>query len=185
MFLAQQSDDISDEDAIKKYNDYKMDFKKTQINNFFLEHKEEDWFKLRYHPDENYKRRNEHNRFILKRLEVFMDLMGKGWLDNISSEFDKSKDIIKFLDAGKWETVLTVKDRTLNLIPFLFWYKVVIKLEGGSDEDLAILEETPASEKPPAEDDVLEIKKEEEPEKEKEGSDNEGEIDENGKKSKP
>ncbi len=43
IFLAQQSDDISDEDAIKKYNDYKMDFKKTQINNFFLEHKEEDW----------------------------------------------------------------------------------------------------------------------------------------------
>ena len=57
-------------------------------------------FKLRYHPDENHKRRNEHNAFILKRLEVFMDLMNKGWLENVSSEFDKSKEIIKFLDAG-------------------------------------------------------------------------------------
>ena len=43
LFLQQQDDNISDEDAIKKYNEYKMDFKKTQINNFFLEHKEEDW----------------------------------------------------------------------------------------------------------------------------------------------
>ncbi len=43
LFLQQQNDDISDEEAIKRYNDYKMDFKKTQINNFFLEHKEEEW----------------------------------------------------------------------------------------------------------------------------------------------
>lgn len=43
MFLQQQEDNISDEEAIKRYNDYKMDFKKTQINNFFLEHKEEEW----------------------------------------------------------------------------------------------------------------------------------------------
>jgi hypothetical protein len=43
LFLQQQSDDISDEEAIKRYNEYKIEFKKTQINNFFLEHKEEEW----------------------------------------------------------------------------------------------------------------------------------------------
>lgn len=116
MFLQQQEDNISDEEAIKRYNDYKMDFKKTQINNFFLEHKEEEWFKLRYHPDENFKRHNEHNQFILNRLEVFMDLMDKGWLENVSIEADKSKEITRFLDA------------------------VVIKLEGGTDHDLKILD---------------------------------------------
>ncbi len=42
-FLQQQDDNISDEDAIKKYNDYKIEFKRTQINNFFVEHKEEEW----------------------------------------------------------------------------------------------------------------------------------------------
>lgn len=42
-FLQQQDDNISDEEAIKKYNEYKNEFKKTQINNFFLEHKEEEW----------------------------------------------------------------------------------------------------------------------------------------------
>lgn len=42
-FLQQQDDGISDEEAFRRYNEYKIEFKKTQINNFFLEHKEEDW----------------------------------------------------------------------------------------------------------------------------------------------
>jgi hypothetical protein len=42
-FLAQQDDNISDEDAIKRYNDYKLDFKRTQINKFFLDHRDEEW----------------------------------------------------------------------------------------------------------------------------------------------
>ena len=43
LFLQQQSDDISDEEAIRRYNEYKIDFKKTQIHKFFFEHKEEEW----------------------------------------------------------------------------------------------------------------------------------------------
>lgn len=42
-FLTQQDDNISDEEAIRKYNEYKLDFKKQQINEFFLAHKEEEW----------------------------------------------------------------------------------------------------------------------------------------------
>ena len=45
-FLSQQDDNISDEDAIKKYNEYKLDFKKTQISEFFLAHKDEEWYVL-------------------------------------------------------------------------------------------------------------------------------------------
>jgi hypothetical protein len=58
-------------------------------------------FKSKYHPDENYKRRNEQNQFVLNRLDVFMELMGKGWLDDVSAEFEKSKELTRFLDAGK------------------------------------------------------------------------------------
>jgi hypothetical protein len=43
-FLQQQDDCISEEDAIKKYNNYKIEFKKTQINEFFLAHKAEEWY---------------------------------------------------------------------------------------------------------------------------------------------
>ena len=42
-FLAQQDDNIMDEEAIRKFNEYKLDFKKQQINEFFLQHKEEEW----------------------------------------------------------------------------------------------------------------------------------------------
>ncbi|CAG0918224.1 unnamed protein product [Notodromas monacha] len=47
-FLATQSDDISDDDAIKKYNDYKLEFRRQQINDFFLAHMEEEWCVLRF-----------------------------------------------------------------------------------------------------------------------------------------
>ena len=43
-FLATADDNISDEEAIKKFNEYKLDFKKTQINEFFLAHKDVEWY---------------------------------------------------------------------------------------------------------------------------------------------
>lgn len=42
-FLATQDDLISDSDAITKYNDYKQDFKRQQLNEFFVTHKDEEW----------------------------------------------------------------------------------------------------------------------------------------------
>jgi len=111
-FLQRQDDSISDEDAIKHYADYKLEFKKTQINNYFLEHKEQDWFKLKYHPDECHKKKLEQNKCVLTRLDVFMELMGKGWLKDLDVEYDKTKELVKLMDA------------------------FVIKLEGGTDEDL-------------------------------------------------
>ncbi len=67
-----------------------------------MAHKEEEWFKSRYHPDENYKRYYEQKYSIIKRLEVFMELADKGWLNNICVETEKSNDLIKFLDAGMY-----------------------------------------------------------------------------------
>lgn len=42
-FLASQDDMITDDEAIKKYTEYKLDFKRQQLNEFFLAHKEEEW----------------------------------------------------------------------------------------------------------------------------------------------
>jgi len=41
-FLASQDDMITDDEAIKKYTEYKLDFKRQQLNEFFLAHKEEE-----------------------------------------------------------------------------------------------------------------------------------------------
>ena len=43
-FLQDQDDNIDQEEAVKRYNDYKIDFKKTQIAEFFTAHKDEDWY---------------------------------------------------------------------------------------------------------------------------------------------
>jgi SERRATE/Ars2, N-terminal domain len=42
-FLATQDDSISDEIAITKYNEYKLEFKRSQLNEFFVAHKDEEW----------------------------------------------------------------------------------------------------------------------------------------------
>ena len=42
-FLTQQDDSIDEGQAIQLYQDYKFEFKRKQIIEFFDEHKEEDW----------------------------------------------------------------------------------------------------------------------------------------------
>ncbi|XP_054277475.1 serrate RNA effector molecule homolog isoform X2 [Macrosteles quadrilineatus] len=122
-FLQSQDDNISDEEAIRKYNEYKLEFRRQQLNEFFVAHKEEEWFKLKYHPEESIKRKQEQQDSLKKRVEVFMEFMESGRLDKVSVDADQSEQLIKLLDAA------------------------VIKLEGGNDFDLQILDEVVA---PPA-----------------------------------
>ena len=42
-YLATLDDSIDDQEAVKKYSDYKLDFKKKQIIDFFNAHKNEEW----------------------------------------------------------------------------------------------------------------------------------------------
>ncbi|XP_029634756.1 serrate RNA effector molecule homolog [Octopus sinensis] len=122
-FLLQQDDGISDQDAIKKYNEYKMEFKKNQITDFFLSHKDEEWFKYKYHPEECSKREEDQHAALRRRLEIFLELMNQKRVDACSVDVDRSDDLIKLLDAA------------------------VIKLEGGDDTDLKVLDEPELSEK--------------------------------------
>ena len=43
-FLSSQDDNITDEEAIKKFNEYKLDFKRQQIKEFFEQHRSEEWY---------------------------------------------------------------------------------------------------------------------------------------------
>lgn len=117
IFLSQQDDTISDSDAVKKYNEYKEEFKKQQINEFFLQHKEEEWFKSKYHPEEFEKRQEEVRGALKRRCKVFFDLLEKGRMDGVTVDTELHEALVKLLDAA------------------------VIKMEGGTDEDLLVLEE--------------------------------------------
>lgn len=43
-FLGTQEDTITDEEAIKRYNEYKLEFRRQQLNEFFVAHKDEEWW---------------------------------------------------------------------------------------------------------------------------------------------
>lgn len=43
-FLAAQDDNISDSEAVEKYNDYKLEFQRQQLNEFFVAHKDDEWY---------------------------------------------------------------------------------------------------------------------------------------------
>ena len=39
----QQDDDIDEIESVRRYQEYKVEYKRTQINDFFVLHKNEEW----------------------------------------------------------------------------------------------------------------------------------------------
>ncbi|KAB7497435.1 Serrate RNA effector molecule-like protein [Armadillidium nasatum] len=124
-FMEQCDENINEEEALKKYSDYKLEFKRQQLNEFFINHKEEEWFKAKYHPEEFIKRKEEQIENLKRRVSVFCELEEMKRMENISVDADQSDQLLKLLDS------------------------VVIKLEGGSDFDLLVLDQPPEEEMKP------------------------------------
>uniref|UniRef100_UPI0023EBC21C serrate RNA effector molecule homolog n=1 Tax=Agelaius phoeniceus TaxID=39638 RepID=UPI0023EBC21C len=100
-----------------------------------LAHKDEEWFRSKYHPDEAGRRQQEAQAALRNRLGVFLYLWEHGWLENLLLDIDRAPQIVKTLDAA------------------------VIKMEGGTEHDLRILEQEEEEERP----DKAEGPKKEEP----------------------
>ncbi|GMT33127.1 hypothetical protein PFISCL1PPCAC_24424 [Pristionchus fissidentatus] len=147
-WLVQQDDSINEDDATSKYAEYKLEHKKQLLLKFFNTHKDEEWFRQKYHPEESTKRKDEQKHTITKRNEIFKELHEKGFFNEGSLDMPNAEKIIFIMDA------------------------VVVKLEGGSDEDVELLRQQKV------EDDVLaEIGKKETEVAETETTDNEnGEV---------
>ncbi|CAG9540891.1 unnamed protein product [Cercopithifilaria johnstoni] len=129
-FLATQDDSITDEEAIAKYSEYKLEFKRQELHKFFLAHKDEEWFRLKYHPEDSGKRKADQKENVLRRLEIFQNLYDEGCIDKLQIDYDYAPEIIRIMDT------------------------LVVKLEGGTEDDVAALK----SEKIDDES-VLELKK--------------------------
>uniref|UniRef100_A0A3Q2SRG2 Serrate RNA effector molecule homolog (Arabidopsis) n=1 Tax=Fundulus heteroclitus TaxID=8078 RepID=A0A3Q2SRG2_FUNHE len=121
-FLLSLDDSVDETEAVKRYNEYKIDFRRQQMQDFFLAHKDEEWFRSKYHPDEASRLKAEARSALCNRLNVFVFLMENGWFDNVSLDIEQTPAIIKVLDAA------------------------VIKMEGGTDHDLRILDMPPEEE---------------------------------------
>uniref|UniRef100_A0A3Q3ANK2 Serrate RNA effector molecule homolog (Arabidopsis) n=1 Tax=Kryptolebias marmoratus TaxID=37003 RepID=A0A3Q3ANK2_KRYMA len=121
-FLLSLDDSVDETEAVKRYNEYKIDFRRQQMQDFFLAHKDEEWFRSKYHPDEVTRLKAEAQSGLHNRLNVFMFLLENGWFDNVSMDIEQTLAIIRVLDAA------------------------VIKMEGGTDHDLRILDMPPEEE---------------------------------------
>nr|CAD7440480.1 unnamed protein product [Timema bartmani] len=155
-FLQTQDDNITDDEAIRKYNEYKLEFKRQQLNEFFMAHKDEEWFKIKYHPEDSVRRKDEQSASLKHRLEVFIEFLESDRLDAVSVDAHQQEQLITLLDA------------------------VVIRLEGGTELDLQILEAPPPE--PPVEDKVDSTTGDKPESKEGEISDDEDKKSEEGDK---
>ena len=115
-FLSTQADDITDEEAASKYTEYKLEFRRQQLNEFFSNHKDSEWFQQRYHPQLSKKREEELRDRVKKRLTIFRELESVGLMDKLSVQSVNELELVKLLNT------------------------VVIKLEGGGEDDLKILD---------------------------------------------
>ncbi|XP_054736326.1 serrate RNA effector molecule homolog isoform X2 [Anastrepha obliqua] len=118
-FLDTQDDGISDSEVLRKYSEYKIEFKRQQLNEFFVAHKDEEWFKNKYHPVDSVKRKEEQLGFLKRRVDVFNEVLENGQVKTVSVDTSQTDPLLRLLDT------------------------VVIKLEGGTDDDLKILDEKP------------------------------------------
>ncbi|XP_010866589.1 serrate RNA effector molecule homolog isoform X1 [Esox lucius] len=121
-FLLSMDDSVDETEAVKRYNQYKLDYRRQQLQDFFLQHKDEEWFRSKYHPDEVGLRKVESKAALKSRLGVFLFLLDNGWLDSLSLDMEHAPSIVKLMDAA------------------------VIKMEGGTDHDLQVLEAPPPGE---------------------------------------
>jgi hypothetical protein len=64
-----------------------------------------------------------------------MELYNKGYLNDVSVDIENQRALTRFLDAGK-------RDFRMNTLKFKLEFLVVIKLEGGNDQDLRVLDVT-------------------------------------------
>ena len=47
-FLIAQEDNIDEMEAVRRFQEYKTEFKRTQLSDFFVTHKDEEWYAYNY-----------------------------------------------------------------------------------------------------------------------------------------
>ena len=110
-YLQTQDDSITDEEALHKYGEYKLEFQRQQLNEFFVHHKEYEWFRVKYHPTEMEARKADLRKMVQRRLQVFSQLVTDDLMENVRLED-------------------TCQDKLQELMD-----KFVVLLEGGTEQD--------------------------------------------------
>lgn len=97
-FIISQNNDINEQEALMKYSEYKTEFTKSQIDKFFKEHQEEEWFRNKYRPIELKKIEEANKASKAKRKELYNKLIEKQNTDEFSLDYQNNEALARFLE---------------------------------------------------------------------------------------
>lgn len=97
-FILTQHNDINEQEALARYSDYKTDFFRQQIDKFFKEHQEEEWFRNKYRPTEIKKFEEANKELKSKRRELYSQLIEKQPIDSFSIDYQHNEPLSQFLE---------------------------------------------------------------------------------------
>lgn len=96
-FILSQSNDINEQEALARYTDYKTEFTRRQIDKFFKEHQEEEWFRTKYRPTELKKIEEWVKQSIEKRKEIYKQMLEKQLIGELSVDYENNQSLSQFL----------------------------------------------------------------------------------------
>jgi len=98
-FLQTQDDSITDGEALEKYGEYKLEFQRQQLNEFFVSHKSEEWFRIKYQPEARAARQVELQARLSARLAAFTELLREGGdFCEVTVEEEQAELLVQLLD---------------------------------------------------------------------------------------
>ena len=100
-FLSTQDDSITDEEALHKYSEYKLEFQRQQLNEFFVSHKEDEWFKMKYHQTMKEQRLTEMKEMLTARLTVFTTLVTDQFMNDVALDETNQEKLTELMDKVK------------------------------------------------------------------------------------
>lgn len=97
-FILSQSNDINEQEALARYSDYKTEFTRRQIDKFFKEHQEEEWFRNKYRPTEIKKSEIAVKESREKRKLLYNQLIEKNITPEFLLDYQHNDTVSNFLE---------------------------------------------------------------------------------------
>uniref|UniRef100_A0AC35TS13 Serrate RNA effector molecule homolog n=1 Tax=Rhabditophanes sp. KR3021 TaxID=114890 RepID=A0AC35TS13_9BILA len=100
VFVNTIGDEASEEELQQKYTEYKDKFRAENLLRFFNEHKNEEWYRLKYHPLESLENKQKKKEFVNQRFEVYQKyIVEKDLLKDITLDHTNADYIDKIFEA--------------------------------------------------------------------------------------
>ena len=101
-FLQTQDDSITDQEALVKYGEYKLEFQRQQLNEFFVNNKDYEWFQAKYHPKSMEEKREKTKAALQKRLTAYNHLITDDFLEDVSLDVGSEDKLVQMMDKVKF-----------------------------------------------------------------------------------